>query len=658
MLMQMAGTLFMLAGAFFIGFTALSMRAVFADPVQQPVFISTAAAGDAAAANSVSRRNQSARAANVARGTVAAPTAAVAKRGVSSRATQPIAARGVAARSGVPRGVAARTAVSGEMMTPSPARVSLTGSAMRAPTGTNITQTNALRLGSIITENIIDPNTGLISADAYSNCLTSYYTCMDEICAVRKPGARRCTCAGRATDFIQSEQALNTAKEQLLRVAGELSLFIASKGKELSSAFSLTDAEKTMNCVAYQNAKQAGTLDKWCENNIQITGTAQCTGYKTAPSYCNGELGFTLSDLNGSGSDIMSQLNEYINSVQNATNTLYSTESSSWTDAYNSLVGNVNTISGISGLTTTSEDQLAKKWGYQLFAYAQNNVCGRVLDSCFNGIYEACTSNKPYNYTSTVSAGSDGKSITFEPLREQTSTTSTAACFGYTTAVNAQTGRANYSGTSIGTSDPYATLRYPVAKARLSVMQKYVLDANADCDLYGEELKAQAQTISYQNTAVAQALQQKRLEFKQEADAQKLTDYQSASENFGQCISDLYDCYTQMYQSNGTTWMDARIKTYCAQVSQSPSCFETMVCSPATNPVQMVVNNADAETCAYDVEKNTSTCRNVVTLSEILKPVTDSSAAGTNSASLRENCLKTAGVEAVREWERPTTPTP
>ena len=153
----------------------------------------------------------------------------------------------------------------------------------------------------------------------------------------------------------------------------------------------------------------------------------------------------------------------------------------------------------------SAPDSLATKWGYELFKHAHNEVCSRVLDSCFNGIYEACgtppnggkcatgqSSNCPYNFNSRITLDANNE-INLLERGGTGSVNSSAACFGYTNT----------------TVDPYSNLRGPVADARRSIMNKYLLDANADCDLYGEQLRATAQNIGYQKVAAQQALQQK-----------------------------------------------------------------------------------------------------------------------------------------------------
>ena len=75
---------------------------------------------------------------------------------------------------------------------------------------------------------------------------------MDEICTARSAAKRRCSCAGRVKNFIEAEEALKYANEDLIKASGELALFIAYKGIDVTSAFTLTEAEQVMNCVSYQ----------------------------------------------------------------------------------------------------------------------------------------------------------------------------------------------------------------------------------------------------------------------------------------------------------------------------------------------------------------------------------------------------------------------
>jgi uncharacterized repeat protein (TIGR02543 family) len=540
--------------------------------------------------------------------------------------------------------------------------------------------------------NIIDSSTGLISADAYSNCLESYYTCMDEICTARNETKGRCSCAGRVTNFLDAEKALEAANEELIKLSGQLSLLIATKGKgrDLSYAFSLTDAEKVMNCVSWkETTSKYGTnsdeAKEWCNtHNIYDTSNG-CS----QPSYCseNGNsFGFDISDINGSSSDILAQLKSWADAKDLAKEYTV-TDNDMLTTVTMNINNYLNYTVGItdSNLDEAKLDSLANRWGYQLFQYAHNNVCGRVLDSCFNGIYEACgtpptitekytdsngntkttsthikcangaTSSCPYNYNSAISITADGDVELHERGSGSANSNTSATCFGYsassTTTTTTISGTRTVSSTS---SDPYYSLRGPVADARRSIMQKYLLDANSACDAYGNALKQTAQNINYQKIAAEQALQQKRLEFKQEEAASILSAATNAIDNFNECISEIWDCYEEY--DGEDKWTTARIKAYCSQVSQVPHCYETMICSPLQTQLAAVIDEPDSTSCHFSTDYAENTCRNVVSISEILygtgvNPTQDIKAmlrgnaavsSSVSSAAVREACLRTA----------------
>ena len=699
------GTVFLLAAAFFVCSTFISMRSVFADPIVSPT-VAQQRSGRA------SPRNTNASRATTARTTTSRATASrtatsgvsrtttlrgTATRNVSSRAvangrastTNNVVSRGVSARNqaSANRAVRARTSST-------PARVSVSGNVM---TGSRASSPNSVSYlaSSLYTgsySSIIDSSTGLISADAYSNCMESYYTCMDEICTARSDTKGRCSCAGRATSFLEAEDLLDKANEELIKLSGQLSLLIATKGKgeDLASAFSLTDAEKVMNCVSYRENVQTGEMsdEDWYTKHptVSTNGTRMTSGM---PLYCKesgNNFGFDISNINGSGSDILAQLQAWAD-AKDLAKQYTNDDTNDLLTKYTTISG---VVSGMTGITTSVDsekaklDSLTNKWGYDLFQYAHNNVCGRVLDSCFNGIYEACgnpgsytidgtsvsikcgnggTASCPFNYNSYVSVksgGKDNKTSTGEVVLKDsntmgTSVSSSASCFGYSTTSTTTT----RSGVTTS-NDPYATLRGPVADARRSIMQKYLLDANAACDVYGAALKTTAQNINYQKIAAEQALQQKRLEFKQEAEATTLADATTAGDNFNECLSEILDCYET--QSNNTTssganWTEARIKTYCAQIAQVPHCYETMICSPSTAQFHAVIDKPDNSNCFNSQDYRLNTCRNVVTISEILNTASSSAAdiaaEGTgNSAAMREQCLRTAGVDDIRGWSR------
>ena len=720
------GTVFLLAGAFFVCSTLVSIRAVFADPIAPMATSAMVAAPQATRAgtaspraNATSRRN----AANtVSRGTAsattvspsrsvstrattarttttrAATTAAASRTGTTGNATRAATASASRTTSTRPSTTASRTTTTRPTTTASgrnvvsrgtvanasrsvanrnvisraetPARVSLQGSAIRGSKATTNTYTylsNRLYTGNY--SNIIDSTTGLISAEAYNNCMESYYACMDEICTARNAAQRRCACAGRVKAFAEAEAALEQANEELIKVSGELALLIATKGKNVSQAFQLTDAEKVMNCVSWKEASKNGTASEddfgdWCAEHALYDDTCS---RQSPPSYCEktgNNFGFDIDDLDGSGSDILASLQSWADAKE-ATLTIITDDTDSLTSAFEDLTNVVGDLAGIDGAFADSEnlkDSLAETWGYELFEYAHNNVCNRVLDSCFNGIYEACgtppsggrkcgngQSQCPYNYNSYISVSNTGTyELDFiEPNTGYTASNS-ATCFGYTSA----------------SGDPYSDLRGPVADARRSIMQKYALDANADCDAYGEQLSTTAQNIGYQKVAAQQALQQKRLEFYQEEQETVLADATSAGTNFNECLSEIFDCYETQADSE-PNWTTARIKTYCAQVANVPHCYETMICNPSTSQFRAIIDEQDSTTCNNSQNYEENTCRNVVTLNEILNGVNgatitdtttklclDSDAANCNSADLREQCLLSNWVEEIREWEK------
>ncbi len=430
-----------------------------------------------------------------------------------------------------------------------------------------------------------------------------------------------------------------------------------------------------MNCASYAEVVAKGDteeIEKWCNEHKEYTGTGNALTYQqcnatTAPTYCvsmGDTYDFNLSDFGGTGSDILASLRAWADAKDNATKMLVD-DNNSLLSAYE----NINSVvSGLSGVTTqtntTTLDVLANTWGYDLFEYAHNNVCARVLDSCFNGIYEGCgtppsggrcangaTSNSscPFNYNSKITVdtnSTDGEFVVLNERSKSTNATSSATCFGYTST----------------TGDPYSTLRGPVADARRSVMQKYLLDANAACDAYGDQLRATAQNIGYQKAAAQQALQQKRMEFATEERETILADAIAAGTNFNECMSEILDCYETQERSN-KNWSTSRIKTYCAQVANVPHCYETMICNPSNAVFKAVIDKPDSATCKNTADYKTNTCRNIVTLNDVLNKATKetvedgfvctvSDTGECDSAKMREACLLDFFVDEVRNWER------
>ena len=690
------GTVFLLAGAFFVCSTMLSIRSVFADPIapvepvtyaNQGVRATNARAGRASPRTATSRatvaRTTTANASRLANPRSTVQSRAVASRANANRAnvapSRNVVSRQTAATNRAnannTRAVRARTATTDMANN---ARISLQGSAIRgSKTSTSTTSLSYLnsKLYTGNYSNIIDSTTGLISADAFNNCMESYYTCMDEICTARNAAQRRCACAGRVKAFAEAETALETANEELIKVSGELALLIANKGKDVSEAFQLTDAEKVMNCVSWQDTTnqygQSSTQAiEWCSNHGFFDGNGNGLSPCKMPSYCSTEnngnnFGFNVKNLDGSGSDILASLQAWADAKEQ-TITILDEDEDGLLGAFDNLSSVVSGLGGFGGALDSSDeikDSLAETWGYELFEYAHNNVCARVLDSCFNGIYEACgtppsgtkcsngAGQCPYNYNSVISVNNSGAyELNFVKANSGYSASNSATCFGYTST----------------SGDPYSNLRGPVADARRSIMQKYALDANADCDAYGEQLRTTAQNIGYQKIAAQQALQQKRMEFATEERDTILADAVQAGTNFDSCISELYECYEAQLDSHGpgndTVWTVSRIRTYCSQVANVPSCYEEMICNPSTSQFKAVIDTADSMTCKNTQDYTTNTCRNIVTLNEILNGTGSyvfddfDARTSTDSASIREQCMQEAigtdeyGKVAIRTW--------
>ena len=710
------GTVFLLATVFFVCSTFISMRSVFADPIapENVAVVQSGRQSPRSTSRTSNRTIARTGASRASAGATVAPTRSTVSRGtagsrsVSSRSITPtrpntnVVSRGVATRGQSTRGTSNNRAVRARTAT-SATRVAATGNVIaagsdRASVNTSYSYLNS-RLYTGNYSNIIDSTTGLISADAYANCMDSYYACMDEICTARSTAKGRCSCAGRATNFLVAEEALQKANEELITLSGQLSLLISTKGKgdEIAAAFTLTEAEQVMNCVSWQEAKDKGEkMEDWCENH-NMTDVSGCT--TKAPDYCsNNTYGFSLSNLTdtnitGSSSDILAQLKSWADAKELAQQ-FEDKEESSFIKAFGNTYSRVFANYVGVDLNVTEEetdlDALAKKWGYKLFEYAHNNVCGRVLDSCFNGIYEACgtpptvtdsdgidhkkcmngaTSNCPFNYNSYIHVQTDavtngkyknGDIVLNERGSSASATDKTsAACFGYSTTTTSTSTRSVTS-----SSDPYYSLRGPVADARRSIMQKYLLDANAACDTYSESLTNTARNINYQKVAAQQALQQKRLEFKQEEDAETRANFATYSDNFDTCLSEIWDCYED---ASDEGWTTARVKTYCAQKSQVPHCYETMVCSPAGGQIEAVIDRPDQNPCIWNQDFRKNTCRNIVTISEILYSISTLASDDTSytslyvddkkydSAKLREACLQSAGVNSIRKWTMGTS---
>ena len=167
------------------------------------------------------------------------------------------------------------------------------------------------------------------------------------------------------------------------------------------------------------------------------------------------------------------------------------------------------------------------------------------------------------------------------------------------------------------------------------------------------------------------------MEFKLEEEESVLASAQTAMSNFNECLTEIYDCYTETADSEN--WPTARIKTFCSQVANIPHCYEEMICSPSMAQFNAVIDKTDNTQCKNTQDYTTNTCRNVITLNEILNgtgatqeevsEIETAITSGTlfgpevkqNSIALREHCLQKAmGIEDgketqwdIRGWEKP-----
>ena len=89
-----------------------------------------------------------------------------------------------------------------------------------------------------------------------------------------------------------------------------------------------------------------------------------------------------------------------------------------------------------------------------------------------------------------------------------------------------------------------------------------------------------------------------------------------------------------------------------------------MICNPSTSQFRAVIDEQDSEQCNNSQDYEQNTCRNIVTLNEILNGVNGATVSdpstplciGTdadkcNSANLREQCLINNAVKEIRDWE-------
>ncbi len=429
-----------------------------------------------------------------------APVRGTVGRANVSRAATQTTNRGVAARAGTMRPTSARAATATR------------GTAVRGTSARSATNVNSARVGVVastgarasssaaravttasVTTSVIDSTTGLISNEAYNNCQTGYYTCMDEICTARAPGKKRCACSNRVKEYVQIENSLEKAKEDLLKVSHELSMLIATGGdqEKIEAAFRQTGGEEMLGC--YNGTKKDG-----CPTD----------------------------SLNGADSDILISLKTIADSVS-STDSIISDDGSNLYISANALLEQLGSTSGLFDAQTSNTDPLRDLWGTDLLNWGYTNICKRVQDMCFNGI--------------------------------------------------ANTAPADL------TTDPYANLRAPVTQARKAIYDRYSFAANADCDVYGEELKKQVQNINYQKIAAEQLLQKKRLEFANTKATTSNAAAATAQANYNKCESEIVSCYSEQQEISANRvaagmpkLASATVRSLCKTVAKAPSCYEKM----------------------------------------------------------------------------------
>jgi hypothetical protein len=555
------------------------------------------------------------------------PTGATAQPGVNQ--ARAVSARTTATenvRNATGRGVTARAATNNTAM--QARSVSLTGNAMRSGVrGHNQANNSTMQAGQwnqVTFTNLIDPLTGMLAADVYSACFEAYYTCMDEICTVRRPGQRRCACAGRVRTFNDVEHQLISARETLLRVSGELSLIMITRGESIQAAFELTDAERSINCVSFRDLVRSGAsqtaINEWCQsrNMLNMTNPMGSEMWNCRPAmdqvcgdmFGRGTTGW-MDVLNGADSDILAGLRQYAEQINNV-DTMFAEDP----NLFFGSVANISNMVGGDLFTGSAQqqevDRLAQMWGYELFQYGHNHVCARVLDACFNGVFEMCGTRPadqgggtgPFNMNSRITVSNND--VHFNVVGTgNNANIGTPQCFGYT-----------------NNNDPFRDLRRPIANARLSILQRYVLDANADCDVWGENLRTQLQNVDLQRVAATQLLQRTRLEFAQERENNRVRDLTAAQQDYMRCIDEIWQCRNDQNNVRSVRHGQTNnIIAFCSQMSQVPACYRQMLCDMSATEI-VTSTNATAENP-----------QNTVLLSEILST-------GNDAADPREVCMR------------------
>ncbi len=465
-------------------------------------------------------------------------TTGTATRGTTSRTAT---TRGTTATTGTSRAVTSRTATTGTARNvnnrtttsrgTSTARTASSARVGMIATGTSRASSYISKLYSSSTTDLgdlLDSKTGYISDSAYNTCKDNYFECMDLVCTTRAPAKKRCACSDRINAYTDIENQLEEAKLQLLQVSNNLTLLIASGGDAdlMAAAYTQSDAEKVLKCVS-------ACKNETTNNDIIASYGCKCADYEYL----------------GSDSDIYSQIqaiSDLVNDADSSTGddtTLYA-----WGESINTVSEALNKLSGYDSGYSIDEDNYANLWGTDLLKFADPmyeksgespkykssnptldhitnaGVCTRVIDMCFNGIYNTVTEADELNGTS------------------------------YSTSSN----------------DPYQKYRPLIQSGRTSIRDLYAFNANADCDEYNTTLKKQVTNMKTQLVAAQALLQKKRLEFKNTSN----TDTATRRKNYNNCYNEVVNYCNE---ENGAVfnWSQFRV-CYSYVVSEGYYCSSSM----------------------------------------------------------------------------------
>ena len=225
--------------------------------------------------------------------------------GVIQRSATPnVTTRGNAARSGIAGRVSARGAVtsnvarSGAIVIRSntPAATVLRSASARnesVPANTNRSATsNGVSRSALSRATAIFNDVSKIGG-GYASCRDAYATCMDQFCANANDTYRRCFCSSRFTEFRDTEDALNQAKELLMQFEDNNLNAVDKSAAEVEDMYSATVGEAAIKKDTSGAAKildQIGDL---------------LSGKKSSTKNINASLGLiTVDTISGDIDDI------------------------------------------------------------------------------------------------------------------------------------------------------------------------------------------------------------------------------------------------------------------------------------------------------------------------------------------------------------------